>query len=963
MGSDQATKGESVKSERSRPKKLKKEKKEKTRDVDAVSGDSTHGTPSHSKKMKKKVKKNESEGRTNVDDPPASDDSADGKKRRSKNSNKDDPPASDNLANGLGDSNILVVQARVVATLPAAEVQSPAGVQCTERGLTPAEVLPNENANTPVIPSKDEEAEELHSVKTIVEDLSGSDTMKMYLIMLATTLLPSVVALVLYSVVGIGEQIYSDVARHNTNTIGNVLLVVFAAWVSFLYVVDGQRGSRIVDVSLIFLSVAILVVSATLKGFKYPWAAPFMLALFAPITVFRLRTTCYPRVIHRKYWLPAALMFAVTAFITGISWCVWSASEDAFGSKARDIIIEDTEELYKRARDGDDDLELVTAAGCKLFKENGGERPSEIVDADAIKAWEKNLDKFDKACTTAERVWTTCWLVPLWLSVFTGILGIFSFIQSRYGRHGENRGAQVIRLIKVNLCVMVFGLGLLYVGHYVLGASNQGSTMFMAMSLTLVVGIMIWTILEVRPEVLKQATNENKMLQRLVGVFQSDWVRAVGFGMLGFFIPIIYVLDLVRERIRRLTGRSAASGCCLTQEGQRFVHGISGWNFNSILSKVCLFGELFMMLNLGSKCTFILFSALNVALEDLELFLICVITFFTGIVMFLLPPVPGTAVYIFAGVVIGKKAQADGTGFWAGVVLASVVAMVAKLAGCVGQWGIGFVLGKSIFIQKLIGVDKVPTRAIEKILKIPGMGIGKVGILVGGPDWPTSVTCGILRLYIPQMLLGTLPVYIASVAPQALVGALLTKESMGKDKALWQNISLGANSLAAVAQAGTMLIAMWKITTTAENCYDELAAYRPEHEAVAQLTEKEAALNTKLAEVSAWPRLNASNKARIVLATTLVLISCAIVALDMAMVEPLSFRKFKVINKIGDPYDKDGLDGSVFNIIRQPVGTCALGIFFVATIIHIVHGMCLSSTAKAELKKDPTQQVKEQTTE
>merc|ERR1740129_2134093 len=92
------------------------------------------------------------------------------------------------------------------------------------------------------------------------------------------------------------------------------------------------------------------------------------------------------------------------------------------------------------------------------------------------------------------------------------------------------------------------------------------------------------------------------------------------------------------------------------------------------------------------------------------------------------------------------------------------------LCACLGQYGIGYAMGKSVKIQQLIHVDKPFTRAIEKILNRPGLDAGKVAVLVGGPDWPTSVTCGILKLNIPQMILGTCPVFFVSrrASPRAL---------------------------------------------------------------------------------------------------------------------------------------------------------------------------------------------------
>ena len=50
----------------------------------------------------------------------------------------------------------------------------------------------------------------------------------------------------------------------------------------------------------------------------------------------------------------------------------------------------------------------------------------------------------------------------------------------------------------------------------------------------------------------------------------------------------------------------------------------------------------------------------------------------------------------------------------------------------------GFPNARTSSLLRFVGVDKVPTRAMEQILKQDGLKIDKVAILVGGPDWPTS---------------------------------------------------------------------------------------------------------------------------------------------------------------------------------------------------------------------------------
>ena len=51
-------------------------------------------------------------------------------------------------------------------------------------------------------------------------------------------------------------------------------------------------------------------------------------------------------------------------------------------------------------------------------------------------------------------------------------------------------------------------------------------------------------------------------------------------------------------------------------------------------------------------------------------------------------------------------------------------------------------------------------------------------ILCGGPDWPTSVLCGILKLSVWQTLIGLTPVILLT-APTAIAGAFQLKQSLG----------------------------------------------------------------------------------------------------------------------------------------------------------------------------------------
>ena len=74
-----------------------------------------------------------------------------------------------------------------------------------------------------------------------------------------------------------------------------------------------------------------------------------------------------------------------------------------------------------------------------------------------------------------------------------------------------------------------------------------------------------------------------------------------------------------------------------------------------------------------------------------------------------------------------------------------------------------------------VGINSVQMRAIRYCLMQPGLSPAKVAILCGGPDWPTSVLCGILRVPLYESVLGTSPVLVLYLAYTVLAGSFMLK--------------------------------------------------------------------------------------------------------------------------------------------------------------------------------------------
>lgn len=788
--------------------------------------------------------------------------------------------------------------------------------------------------------------------------------------------LPSIVAVACYSLIGVGLELYNTIAEKQTNTYGNCLGAVLFMWLCGMFVLDWQRQPNWVRLPTGTVFVVGVIGAAVLKSTTYPWFPVLFTLVCGPAALLYMRSTKeYSR---KSFYKVVGVTAIVWTCILALAFGIWTFTTDYSSNGAqwtvqtKNQLIQDSARIYKHIYDV---RALDYAADCG---------PAAVTNTDAIVQ-----ASVDTACLAANTVWFVIWMVPLAAALFNFIVACFCFLDSRFEL---DNGKAVQNLLQQFVCLLVFLITGMYCSIYASGASVQLASAFMAFFAAAMTGLVLYTYFEV-PLQFVGGEDTGMLMMYLKKAYRSDWIRAILVGGVNVLIPIMFVLYVIRTKVRKWKGTggnedpgqsspgfvldgdqqeqpkptSFVQQASFTQPGSpasknnvdpahELFQELKNWNWCSIFVKVNILGEIFFMVILGGKFTYMLFSWLNeqLLLAGVELAAVSILVFLVGCCMFLLPPVPGSAVYLFAGIVIGTQAERS-IGFWPGVVFASLVGLVAKLCACIGQYGIGYAAGKSVQVQKTIGVDTVPTRAIEQILRQRGLQLGKVAILVGGPDWPTSVTCGILRLNIPQMLLGTLPVYLASIAPQTLVGALLSKDSEGDPNAsLWNIIKTVATGLAAVAQAAASLIAAYSITQTIEKDGTELAKPRAEHEQVAQLTAQQANYNKALKRVCQWnpsedgiQGLSNCRKAVILGSAVLQLVSGFIVASDFVLMEPMSYRKFSITDSLGD---KHGLNGNPLAIVRVPVGVISVSVFGIAVLLHIIHVKDMAGAARRDME-------------
>ncbi|CAE7356839.1 unnamed protein product [Symbiodinium natans] len=454
--------------------------------------------------------------------------------------------------------------------------------------------------------------------------------------------------------------------------------------------------------------------------------------------------------------------------------------------------------------------------------------------------------------------------------------------------------------------------------------------------------------LETDSTLLWKVVHQSQFYRNVLQLARNDWVRAFSVGFAGILIPILL------GPLGFMSPDQSASADRFTGAVRPLVDELHTWNWTSVLRKLNAFCALFILLLVGMKVTYVFFSWLNVQLIawNLDITSLSILVFAIGLSMFMMPIVPGTAVYIFAGIVLGYQAQTGSQDLWRAIGIGILLSSVAKMLACTGQYLIGYCVGKSVRVQRFVAVDRVFTRAMEMILSRRGLSPGKVCILVAGPDFPTSVLCGILKLNIPQMLLGTTPVILVSIVPQVCVGALVASSpasSESDSSQADQNITQYVTAGAAVIQAAATLYVSYRIMKTAEDHYQELSKHRPEHDKVAELTKKEEAYTRKYAELTRWGDMSCLLRASILLSSGIFLLVSWIFAADFTLSNQMCFRTFSITDRIDADFEDGGLDGNVLNLVSHPVGTVTLVLSAVAFLLHILVGSWLDSATRRSL--------------
>ena len=436
--------------------------------------------------------------------------------------------------------------------------------------------------------------------------------------------------------------------------------------------------------------------------------------------------------------------------------------------------------------------------------------------------------------------------------------------------NASNAAAAVTTVVGAVIAVLLLGV---YVASCLAGAAMQLSHAFTVFLFASLLGVVLLAGSAVGWHALLDsvAATMSPVTQLCSGLLDEEYLRAASLYAAPLFAAYL-VLAALHQSVRRLRfalGCRLAGGhadgevgahlmgpneeaMLLTPLASRQLESLRGWAWASILLKACTLGLLLWLLLYGSTLTYMGLSLMIAWLQPMHWAAASAIFFVFGILLFLLPPVPGLAVYLCAGVLLTPACE-SAFGYWGACVYSAFLAVAIKNVALVLQMKlIGEALGSSAHVRAAVDINSDTMKAIRLILSRPGLTLDKVCILCAGPDWPTGVLCGILGLQVSEMLIGLLPLFVLTV-PTSLASAFQLRTSEG---GMWEPIASFMLLLAALTQLVASVIALYYIervrNTGAAACPDDVEVAQIAHEhAAARLAFVEA---TRLARIPPVPK-------------------------------------------------------------------------------------------------------------
>mmetsp|Transcript_20778 Transcript_20778/g.60442 ORF Transcript_20778/g.60442 Transcript_20778/m.60442 type:complete len:916 (-) Transcript_20778:1865-4612(-) len=748
---------------------------------------------------------------------------------------------------------------------------------------------------------------------------------------------PAAAYVLLFTLMGFGLSVFQFVSGH-MEQYALYLAPVLVAFIFCLYMLDfsywdSKIGQVMRKLSWGIFVLGCMVVILFLSG-EYPYTPICLFAVLTPMWLVLAKHIFYDRKSTRVYvsWLSGPLFFV--SLLTVMVWLIWTflRDENEWNEVTRLEAAEETGcepnfEDYPECQNSERDVcfELVPSPPDVIFPDDCDEKCVEVYDG--------CLNTF------------ILWVGPLLVSLALFFLSFFCTFLRTEGTNEKD----IINFGKL----WIFLLFSMWVTSSLSGIGSGVATVLLALTLASFAGTVVFLSASFsRPDQKEQATAVWARVKEKYGAY-LDWARGLAVVVTLPLALVYIVLSFLNQCVRRtgifMCSKAAESGTLdgtendrgerssvnsakidwtdwITERTRQQVYVFRSWDRSKIYTYAIYWGAAFMMLSvIVAQVTVLFLSWLIEQTSKMSLGAVTGILVGVGMLMFLLPPVPGVPIYLTLGIVIVAIGR-DTLGYIGSMAYAAAVSLALKLLACTLQQKlIGDNLSHYVSVRQFVGINSNLIRSMRLILADPGISIAKVAILVGGPDWPTSVLCGLMKLDLVPILVGTLPV-IFLILPTMLTGSFTYMAGLsdhGTPLFPWAGVAATIfAAVTAIVQFGSMIVAAFFLEQTAAMRQVEVTAI-PIDEEVKEAEDKAEYGQKVYSDVTQWIIVPRMAKITITL-SLLCMVSCCYM---VQLFPSLCFAEYELTDTISDK-----LDGNWANLFK-PLGRLAVVIFVASCIL------------------------------
>lgn len=768
-----------------------------------------------------------------------------------------------------------------------------------------------------------------------------------FFILFILIMIPVSIYITLFSKMGFGYETFDLLKTHHMKY-GYTILHAISGFAFFLYISDCYYWSFPMAGFLRKFFFATLAISSTIlvliASSRYPYGPGCLFVIYTTFWLIAIQKLLYRKVSPRTFvsWLSGPLFFA--SIVVSITWIVWII----LGEDSKWNVVINLTESEK--------------SGCSPdyhdypFCRNDQGNLCFITDP------ETNTLIFEDGCdSSCVDVYRDCYNpFIIWIGPFIISLGLlflsFSVTILRSGKDisPETEASKFVRLWVILVIV-------LWIGSNFAGVGAGVSTTLAALTLSLFVASSVFFAISF------ENLDEKRHLAVIGEQFNNkfgnlfDILRGLLMITCTPFFLVYFAVSFIKQSIR--TWLNNGSICCkndlinddennetkrarnwLTPEVRILMDEFRRWNRTKIFTYAVIWGAVFVTLYVFvSKYTVVFLSWLIEELEHEGIGTMTCIMIGIGLMMFLLPIVPGAPIYLALGLVVVPVCR-DEFGILGSIAYGVMISFFIKLTACTMQQKIiGGLLQRRVSVRKFCRVNSNLMRSMKLVLQHKGIRLDKVCILVGGPDWPTSVLCGIMGLDLIPVLLGTTPI-IFLIIPTLTTGALTYMSNIRLEDG--QPEFPMAGTVAGVfagctflVQFGSMALAAYFLERTVSTRQEDFQSILIDEE-VKNASDENVELSKSYEIVRKWEELPLLAKFTLSTSMGFMITACYMVQIFNAQ----CFKEYQLTYTIDQ-----NLDGDWKNLIK-PLGLVANILFLVSLMMLLGFHTWVMKKARLNLK-------------